>query len=460
MVDSKIAGLSKWARNLASPLLGGQDSRMNILVVGNGGREHALAWKMAQSPLADRIFVAPGNAGTEIDAENVKISPTDFPALIDFAKQNEIGLTVIGPEAPLAAGIVDAFQDEGLPVFGPSKDAAELEASKVFCKDMLRNADVPTADYQVFRDGNSAKRFISDRYHTETEDVPLVIKADGLAAGKGVIVCSNRKEALDAIDRLTSEKEFGTAGSQLVLEERLDGDEASLIAITDGQTIVTLSPAQDHKPAYDGDKGPNTGGMGAYSPTALVDDNMLSMVEEQVLVPTVHAMKRSRRPFRGILYAGLIVTNQGPKVLEYNVRFGDPECQPMLMRLQTDLVSLFMATIEGRLDEIAPLQWDPRPSVCVVMASEGYPGPYEKGYPIRGLDEAEEVEGVKVFHAGTRLYNNDVVTDGGRVLGVTAMGSSISAAKLQAYKAVQCIRWDGAWCRKDISDKGLTYASS
>jgi phosphoribosylamine--glycine ligase len=334
-----------------------------------------------------------------------------------------------------------------------------LEASKVFCKNVLRQADVPTADYQVFRNGESAKRFISDRYHTDTEDVPLVIKADGLAAGKGVIVCRRRQEALDAVDRLTSEKEFGSAGSQLVLEERLDGDEASVIAITDGQTIVTLSPAQDHKPAFDGDKGPNTGGMGAYSPTALVDAEMLSLIEEQVLVPTVHAMKRSRRPFRGVLYAGLIATNQGPKVLEFNVRLGDPECQPILMRLKSDLVSLLMATVEGRLDKIEPLEWDPRPAVCVVMASEGYPGPYVKGRPIRGIAEAEAVDDVKVFHAGTTLLNNEVVTNGGRVIGVTAIGSSISAAKLQAYKAVRCIRWDGAWCRKDISDKGLTYSS-
>lgn len=432
---------------------------MNILVVGNGGREHALAWKISQSPSADRVFVAPGNAGTEADAENVNISANDFPALIQFAKQNEIGLTVVGPEAPLAAGIVDCFQDEGLTIFGPTKSAAELEASKVFCKNVLRQADVPTADYQVFRDGDSAKRFISDRYHTDNEDVPLVIKADGLAAGKGVVVCHNRQQALDAVDRLTSEKEFGSAGSQLVLEERLDGDEASVIAITDGQTIVPLSPAQDHKPALDGDKGPNTGGMGAYSPTGLVDAEMLSLIEEQVLVPTVHAMKRSRRPFRGVLYAGLIATNQGPKVLEFNVRLGDPECQPILMRLKSDLVDLLMATVEGRLDTIQPLEWDPRPAVCVVMASEGYPGSYEKGFTIRGLSDAESLEDVKVFHAGTTMSNNRIVTNGGRVLGVTAIGSSISAAKLQAYKGVRCIRWDGAWCRKDISDKGLNYAA-
>ena len=430
---------------------------MNILVIGCGGREHALAWKLSQSSSADRVFVAPGNAGTESDAENVEISQTDIDGLVAFAKQNNIGLTVVGPEAPLAAGIVDRFQADKLPIFGPTQEAAELEASKVFCKNMLRTADVPTADYQVFRNADSAKRFIYDRYHSDSEDVPVVIKADGLAAGKGVIVCSNRPEAVEAIDRLTSQSEFGSAGRQLVVEERLDGDEASVIAITDGQTIVTLAPAQDHKPAGDGDVGPNTGGMGAYTPTGLVDDAMLSMIEEQVLVPTVHAMKRSRRPFRGVLYAGLIATNQGPKVLEFNVRFGDPECQPILMRLKSDLAEILMATVEGRLDEIGPLDWDSRAAVCVVMASEGYPGLYEKGHTIRGLAEADALEDVKVFHAGTKRMADDFVTNGGRVLGVTAMGATISAAKLQAYRGVQCIRWDGAWCRKDISDKALKY---
>ena len=432
---------------------------MNVLVVGNGGREHALAWKLAQSSRADRVFVAPGNAGTAVDAENVDIAATDFPRLFDFVKTNDVQLTVVGPEAPLAAGIVDAFQGEGLRVFGPSKVAAELEASKVFCKSILRQADVPTADYQVFRDGDTAKRFINDRYH-DTVDVPVVVKADGLAAGKGVMVCSTRQEALDAIDRIAAHREFGDAGDQIVIEERLDGDEASVIAITDGRTLVTLSPAQDHKPANDGDTGPNTGGMGAYCPTPLVDDNMLSMIEEQVLVPTVHAMKRQRRPFQGVLYAGLMVTNQGPKVLEFNVRFGDPECQPLLMRLQTDLLDVLEAAVDGELERLEPLAWDSRPSVCVVMASDGYPGSYERGRVIRGLDEAEQLPDVKVFHAGTASLNGEIVTDGGRVLGVTAMGNSISAAKLQAYKAVKCIRWEGAWCRKDISDKARRYESS
>lgn len=426
---------------------------MNILIVGSGGREHALAWKLSQSPRADKVFVAPGNAGTMIDAENVDIAATDIPKLLAFAKQNQVGLTVVGPEAPLALGIVDAFQSEKLRIFGPSKAAAELEASKVFCKNLLRSADVPTADYHVFRNPETATRYINDRYPTDTEDVPVVVKADGLASGKGVIVCHRRAEAIAAIDRIFGE--FGDAAAQVVIEERLDGQEASIIAITDGKTILTLSPAQDHKPAHDGDKGPNTGGMGAYCPAPIVDDKTMAFVEEQVLVPTVHALKRARTPFSGVLYAGLIITNQGPKVLEYNVRFGDPECQPLLMRLKSDLLDIIEATVDGRLDEIQPLDWDPRPAVCVVMASEGYPGPYEKGFAIRGLDDAAAMQDVKVFHAGTAAHDGKVINTGGRVLGVTALGSSISAAKLQAYKAVQCIRWDGAWCRKDISDKAL-----
>ena len=424
---------------------------MNILVVGNGGREHALAWKIAQSPRADRVFVAPGNAGTETDAENVDISATDVPRLLEFAKQNNVGLTVVGPEAPLALGIVDAFQSEKQRVFGPSKAAAELEASKVFCKNLLRGADIPTADFQVFRSEETATRYINDRYPTDTEDVPVVVKADGLAAGKGVIVCHNRAEALEGIARIFGE--FGDAATQVVIEERLDGQEASIIAITDGKAILTLSPAQDHKPAFDGDTGPNTGGMGAYCPAPIVDEKTMAFVHEQVLVPTVHALKRSRNPFSGVLYAGLIVTNQGPKVLEYNVRFGDPECQPLLMRMESDLLDIIEATVDQRLEEIEPPRWDPRPSVCVVMASEGYPGAYEKGFAIRGLDEAAKLKDVKVFHAGTTSHDGKVINTGGRVLGVTALGKSISAAKLQAYKAVKCIRWDGAWCRKDISDK-------
>jgi len=423
---------------------------MNVLVVGNGGREHALAWKISQSPRTERVFVAPGNAGTAADAENVEISGEDFPALIKFAKENGVGLTVVGPEAPLAAGIVDAFQDAGLRVFGPDKAAAELEASKVFCKNLLRDTDVPTADYQVFDNPDEAVKFLEER-----ENVPVVVKADGLAAGKGVIVCRGRDEALAAVEKIARQRAFGAAGDRMVIEERLDGQEASVLAITDGRTLVTLQPAQDHKPAYDGDTGPNTGGMGAYCPAPLVDDQMLHWIEQHVLVPTVHGMKHAGRPFSGVLYAGLMITNQGPKVLEYNVRFGDPECQPLLMRLRTDLVDVLEAAIDGRLDQLDPLEWDPRPAVCVVMASEGYPGSYTKGHPIRGLDAAAKLADVKVFHAGTRTSGEQVVTAGGRVLNVTALGNNIAHAKLNAYTAVKCIRWNGAWCRKDISDKAL-----
>ncbi len=423
---------------------------MNVLVIGSGGREHALAWKLAQSPRTDKIFVAPGNAGTALDAENVDIPGDDFPALIRFAKENNVELTVVGPEAPLAAGAVDAFQEAGLRVFGPNKAAAELEASKVFCKDLLRNADVPSADYHTFTNADEAIRHLEDR-----EDVPVVVKADGLAAGKGVIVCDGCEQALAAVETIARDKAFGDAGDRFIIEERLDGQEASVLAITDGKTIVTLQPAQDHKPAYDGDTGPNTGGMGAYCPAPLVDAELLGWVEEHVLVPTVHAMKHAGRPFSGVLYAGLMITNQGPKVLEYNVRFGDPECQPLLMRLKTDLVDVLEAAADGRLDRIEPLEWDPRPAVCVVMASEGYPGSYTKGHPIRGLDEAAKLPDTKVFHAGTGVLGDQIVSAGGRVLNVTALGESIAQAKLHAYQAVKCIRWDGAWCRKDISDKAL-----
>jgi phosphoribosylamine---glycine ligase len=423
---------------------------MNILIIGNGGREHALTWKITQSPRADRVFVAPGNAGTDIDGENVPIQATNFAALVKFAKENAVGLTVVGPETPLAGGIVDVFHEAGLRVFGPSKAAAELEGSKVVCKDLLRFADVPTSDYQTFSNPDDAVKFLQQR-----EDVPIVVKADGLAAGKGVFVCACRDEAVDAVERIGRQKVFGAAGNRIVIEERLDGQEASVLAITDGQTIVTLQPAQDHKAAYDGDKGPNTGGMGAYCPAPLVDGAMLSWIEEHILVPTVHAMKRTRRPFRGVLYAGLMITNQGPKVLEYNVRFGDPECQPLLMRLKTDLVELMEAAVDGRLDQLEPLEWDPRPAVCVVMASEGYPDTYTKGHIIRGLEDAERLPDVRVFHAGTTVVDGRVVTAGGRVLNVTALGSNIANAKLNAYRAVKCIRWPGAWCRKDIADKAI-----
>jgi phosphoribosylamine---glycine ligase len=428
---------------------------MNVLIVGNGGREHALAWKIRRSRRADRVFVAPGNAGTAVDAENVDIKPNDFGKLIRFARDNHVGLTVVGPEAPLCEGLVDAFDQAKLRIFGPSKAAAQLECSKVFCKRLLRSADVPSADYHVFRDPDFATEFIVNRYPNEHDLVPLVIKADGLAAGKGVVVCKTRRDALESIDRIMRHREFGDAGKEIIVEERLDGEEASVLAITDGRTILTLPPCQDHKRAMDGDTGPNTGGMGAYCPTPLTSDESLRWIEEHVFVPTIHAMKRSRQPFAGVLYAGLMMTHQGPKVLEYNVRFGDPECQPLLMRLKSDLLDILEATVDGRLDELSDVEWDPRPSVCVVMASEGYPGNYARGHHIRGLEEAAKISDVKVFHAGTATMAGQVVTNGGRVLGVTALGDTIAAAKRLAYSAVKCIRWDGAWCRKDIADKAI-----
>ncbi|MCL2119013.1 MAG: phosphoribosylamine--glycine ligase [Planctomycetaceae bacterium] len=424
---------------------------MNILIIGSGGREHALAWKLKQSSRVTRVFVAPGNAGTAIGAENVPIRETDFPALIRFAKDNRVGLTVVGPEVPLVAGIVDAFEAEKLRIFGPNKAAAQLEGSKVFCKDILHKGNVPTAIHKVFYDADSAVAYLRGGH-----DMPVVVKADGLAAGKGVIVCDTRDEAVSAVNRIAREREFGAAGDRLMIEERLHGQEASVLAITDGETIVTLQPAQDHKAACDGDKGPNTGGMGAYSPAHIVDDRKLHWIEEHVFVPTVHALNRNDTPFKGVLYAGLMMTAQGPKVLEYNARFGDPECQPLLMRLKTDLLDVLELTVEGRLYHLDSLKWDARPAVCVVMASEGYPGVYEKGKVISGLDEAAKHENVKVFHAGTSTNDNgEIVTNGGRVLGVTALGDTISDAKNAAYAAIQEIQWDGAWYRSDISDKAV-----
>lgn len=432
---------------------------MKVLIVGSGGREHALCWKISASPRVSQVFVAPGNAGTAAEATNVPIAATDKAALVQFARQQEIDLVVVGPEAPLVGGLVDALQAAGIRAFGPTAAAAELEGSKVFCKNLLHTADVPTAGYQTFRSAEDASRYIKDLYPETDASVPVVIKADGLASGKGVIVCSTRREALEAIDRIAGRREFGEAGRRLIIEERLFGQEASVLAITDGSTILTLPAAQDHKPAYDGDQGPNTGGMGAYCPTPLVDDAMMAKIQADILVPVVHAMKRARRPFQGVLYAGLMLTAAGPKVLEFNTRFGDPECQPLLMRLESDLVDILEAVALGKLDQIDPPRWSERPSICVVMASEGYPGDYEKGRVITGLDRAGELEDVKVFHAGTALRDGQVVTDGGRVLGVTALGNSISGAKLRAYQAVKEIRWPGAWCRKDISDKALAGRS-
>jgi phosphoribosylamine--glycine ligase len=425
---------------------------MKVLVIGKGGREHALVWKLAQSPRVERVYCAPGNAGTAVDGVNVPIEATEFDYLVRFARKEAIGLTVVGPEDPLALGIVEAFQKAGLRIFGPSKEAAQIEASKVFAKQIMRNADVPTAEFRVCDHPDPARHYI------ETREYPVVVKADGLAAGKGVIICSTNEEALAAIKRIMVQEEFGrAAGRQVVIEKRLEGEELSILALVSGRAVVPLQPTQDHKPAFDNDQGPNTGGMGAYCPAPLGTPELLQTIDETILVPTVHAMKRSRRPFRGVLYAGIIVTNQGPRVLEYNCRFGDPETQPLLMRLQTDLLDLLEAVVDGTLEEYSEsrLVWDPRPAVCVVMASQGYPGSYAKGKAISGLEEAAKLPHVKVFHAGTKIENGVVITDGGRVLGVTALGDTLADAKRNAYQAVECIQFPGAFYRRDIADKAL-----
>ena len=425
---------------------------MKVLVIGKGGREHALVWKLAQSPRLEQVFCAPGNAGISMDAINVPIAATDFDALIRFAKKENIGLTVIGPEDPLCLGIVDAFQKEGLRVFGPSKEAAKLEGSKVFAKKLMQHADVPTAEFRVFDHPDSARQYMESRHY------PVVVKADGLAAGKGVLVCSTKQDALAAIDRIMVREEFGReAGRQIVIEKRMEGPELSLLALVSGRTILPLEPTQDHKAAFDNDTGPNTGGMGAYCPAPLATRELLQNVDESILVPTVHALKRGKKPFRGILYTGLMVTNQGPRVLEFNVRFGDPETQPLLLRLKTDLLDLLEAAVDNRLDEFPEekLEWDPRPALCVVMASHGYPGSFVKGRVISGLKEASEIPGVKVFHSGTAIENNYVVTDGGRVLGVTALGDTLADAQKRAYEAVSKITFQGAFFRKDIGSKAI-----
>ncbi len=426
-------------------------TKMKVLVVGQGGREHVLAWKLAQAKSVSKVFCAPGNAGTQVDAVNIDISATDIDRLLAFAKKEQIDLTVVGPEAPLVDGIVDIFKKEGLRIFGPSKAAAQLEGSKKFSKELMRDANIPTADFSSFNDLDAALHFLQDR--EEQAEPAFVVKADGLAAGKGVIVCDNLREAREATRLIMEERSFGEAGDSVIIEDRLVGEEVSILAITDGKTIIPLETSQDHKPAHDGDTGPNTGGMGAYSPAPLISPEMMDDIVKEVLVPTIHAMKRKGCPFTGVLYAGLMMTAKGAKVLEFNVRFGDPEAQPVLMRLKTDLGILLKAAADGRLSDIESLEWDERPAVCVVMASEGYPGDYQKGKQIRGIEEANKVEGAKVFHAGTTESRGKIVTNGGRVLGVTAIGDDLAMAKLRAYQAVKCIRWEGAWCRKDISDK-------
>jgi len=424
---------------------------MKVLVLGKGGREHALVWKLAQSPRVERVFCAPGNAGTAEEGVNVPLEADEFDRLVRFAKKEQVGLTVVGPEEPLANGVVDVFQKAGLRVFGPTKEAARLEGSKAFAKTLMRHADVPTAEFKIFDHPEPARLYIG------TREYPVVVKADGLAAGKGVVVCSTKEEALAAIDRIMVREEFGReAGRKVVVEKRMDGEELSIMALVSGRTVVTLPPTQDHKPAFDGDAGPNTGGMGAYCPAPLAQPALLDVIDRDVLTPTVHAMKRGRRPFRGVLYVGVMATPQGPRVLEYNCRFGDPETQPLMMRLRTDLLDVLEATVDDRLDELPEgLEWDPRPAVCVVMASRGYPGKYERGFAIHGLAEVGRLPDVKVFHAGTRRDGDRVLTDGGRVLGVTALGDTLADAQRRAYEAVGRIEFPGGFYRRDIADKAL-----
>ena len=419
---------------------------MKVLVIGSGGREHALVWKIDQSPRVSKIYCAPGNAGIKRMAECVDLSVTDIDGLVTFAKKEKIDLTVVGPELSLTARIVDIFESEGLRIFGPTQDGAILEGSKVFTKDFLKKYKIPTAKFKVFKDRKKAKNYI------DKCGAPLVVKADGLAAGKGVIVASTVTEAKEAVDLIMREKAFGDAGSRLIVEECLQGEEASFIAFTDGKTILPLPTSQDHKAVFDGDLGPNTGGMGAYSPAPVVTEEIADKVMEQVMLPTIKGMAKEGRPYKGMLYAGLMIDGDDVNVLEFNCRFGDPEAQPLLMRLKSDVVDIFEAVIDERLEQI-DMKIDPRPTVCVVMASAGYPGNYAGGKVINGLKKATDIPGVVVFHAGTTIKNKRVATAGGRVLGVTAVGTNLEKAIGSAYKAVAQISWTGSFFRTDIGAK-------
>jgi len=425
---------------------------MKVLVIGGGGREHALVWKLKQSARVDEIFCAPGNAGIKSLAQCVDIAAGDTKALLEFAVKERIDLTVVGPEEPLTKGIVDLFTRHGLRIFGPDQQGAILEGSKVFTKDFLEKYGIASAEYKTFAKRGAAKKFI------RAIGVPCVIKADGLAAGKGVIIATTLEEAEQAVDLIMKEKAFGAAGNQVVVEEFLQGEEASFLAFTDGTTVLPLPSSQDHKAIFDGDQGPNTGGMGAYSPAPVMTDALTARVMEEVMLPTVRGMAAEGRPYKGVLYAGLMIDGDRIKVLEFNCRFGDPECQPLLMRLQSDLVEIFEACIDGTLDQVR-LKIDPRPTVCVVLASEGYPGKYTTGKAIDGLSAAAEVEGVEVFHAGTAIKGQQVVTNGGRVLGVTAVGGTIAEAIDRAYAATKEITWAGCYYRRDIGHRALSRLS-
>ena len=411
---------------------------MNILLIGSGGREHALAWKMAASPLLTKLWCAPGNAGIAQEAECVALDVANHAAVIDFCKANKVDLVVVGPEAPLAAGIVDDLSVAGIKAFGPSKAASQLESSKGFTKDICKANNIPTAAYERFRDADTAKAYV--RKH----GAPIVVKADGLAAGKGVVVAMTLAEAEAAIDAL-----FGSAGAEAVIEEFMEGEEASFFVLCDGDNALSLAAAQDHKRAFDGDKGPNTGGMGAYSPAPVFTDVVRERTMSGIILPTLRAMKAMGMPYKGVLFAGLMITKDGPKLIEYNVRFGDPETQVLMMRLMSDLVPALLASADGELKHF-DLRWHPEPALTVVMAAKGYPGDYARGTRIDGLDDAAKVEGVEIFHAGTRAEDGKILANGGRVLNVTATAKTVSEAQRRAYEAIDRIDWPEGFCRRDI----------
>ncbi len=421
---------------------------MKVLVVGGGGREHALVWKIAQSPKVKRIYCAPGNAGIADFATCVPIDAEDIDGLVEFAKKEKIDLTVVGPEAALSKGIVDCFDKEGLKIFGATRKAAELESSKSFAKEIMKKYGIPTADGRTFTNYRKAEA------HIRKIGTPVVVKADGLAAGKGVIVCKTVSEAIRALKQIIVKRDFGDAGNKVVVEECLTGEEASFLAFTDGKTVLPLPTSQDHKPIFDDDQGPNTGGMGAYSPAPVIDTFLYKKIMDTIMIPTVRGMAAEGRPYRGVLYAGLMIKNDRVKVLEFNCRFGDPEAQPLLARMKNDIVPIMEAIIEGRLDECKQ-EIDDRAAVCVVMASGGYPGSYKKAIPISGLDSVRRMKDVVVFHAGTGFKDNKIVANGGRVLGVTALGASIEKAISKAYTAAKKIKWPDVQYRTDIGKKAL-----
>ena len=418
---------------------------VNVLVIGSGGREHAIGWKLGQSDEVDTVFFAPGNGGT---SNNVPIPVDGLDDIVKFASEKDC-FTVVGPEAPLAMGIVDIFNEKGLKIFGPTKDAAQLESSKIWAKKFMKRNNIPTAAFEVFNDATAAKEYVNETEHN------VVVKADGLAAGKGVIVCNNKDEAKDAIDMMLVNKKFGDAGTNIIIEDRIDGVEASYIALSDGKKVIPMATSQDHKRVYDGDNGPNTGGMGAYSPTLAIDEVLSQKIQEKIINKTITSLRNEGITFKGFLYAGIMLKDGEPYVLEYNVRMGDPECQPILMRMNSDLFQYLKACVNDTLEKMPPISWKNKSAVCVVLASKGYPESYPKGDEISGLDLM--YDDAYVFHAGTKKQNKKIIANGGRVLGVTALGDTLESAIKSAYSVAEKIFWENKYSRTDIGKKGLTY---